>query len=176
VRAIVAWNGPAVAVLIAAWSTGSLAPQEAALHLADGTRIRVRLLQFISSETSTPGAPVHLDIAEDVAVDGSLAIKRGTLATGTIPEAAPVIIGRRGDFDRTSRASRAPRPRCIAQRRAVARRRFGLLDTTGMPRARHPRTRWETGSCLRTSAGASRSRPTTRRSTRSPLCRRRCQR
>jgi len=98
VRAIVAWYGPAAAVLIAAWSTGSLAPQEAALHLADGTRIRVRLSQFISSETSTPGDPVHLAIAEDVAVDGSVAIKRGALATGTILEAAPVTFGRRGWF------------------------------------------------------------------------------
>ena len=65
-RAIVAWYRPAVAVLIAAWSTGSRAPQEAALHLADGTRIPVRLLQFVSSETLTPGEPVHFAIAEDI--------------------------------------------------------------------------------------------------------------
>ena len=89
-RAIVAWHGPAVAVLMAACSAGLLSFQEPELHLADGTRIRVRLLQFISSETSTPGEPVHLEVPEDVAVDGVVAIKRGTPATGTILEAAPV--------------------------------------------------------------------------------------
>ena len=60
------------------------------LQLADGTRVPVKLMDFVFSETSQAGQQVRFGVTEDVAVDGDVAIKRGTAAKGTVVEATPV--------------------------------------------------------------------------------------
>jgi hypothetical protein len=59
------------------------------VHLIDGTRVRVRLTQVISSDTSTPGDVIGLNVVRDVVVDGVVAIAHGTPVTGRIVAAAP---------------------------------------------------------------------------------------
>ena len=82
--------GPIIIVLVTAGSPFALSAQEFDLYLRDGTEVRTKLLQFISSEKSRPADPVHLEVAEDVLVDGIVAIRRGVLVTGTIVEASPM--------------------------------------------------------------------------------------
>ena len=77
-------------MLVTAGSPFALSAQESELHLRDGAEVRTKLLQFISSEKSRPADPVHLQVAEDVLVDGIVAIRRGALVTGTIVEASPM--------------------------------------------------------------------------------------
>jgi hypothetical protein len=86
----VVWRWPIVVALATAWSSFAPLAQELELHLADGTRVRTRLLQFISSETSSPAEPVNLEVAEDLRVDGVVAVSRGTFVTGTIAKASPM--------------------------------------------------------------------------------------
>jgi len=75
----------AAVALFAAWFVSPAAGQEATVHLADGTHVVLRLMQFISSETSAPGDPVRFGIQDDVVNDaGIVTIKRGTVATATI--------------------------------------------------------------------------------------------
>ena len=52
--------------------------------LVDGTRVRVRLAQVISSETSTPGDVIACTVIQDVVVDGVVVIAHGTPVTGRI--------------------------------------------------------------------------------------------
>lgn len=59
------------------------------VRLADGSPVGVRLLNLISSETSKPGDAVRLAVVGDVAVDGTVVIKDGTPASGTVVEARP---------------------------------------------------------------------------------------
>lgn len=59
-----------------------------------GTRVRVKLLQFISSETSQPGDTVRFEVAEDVALEGIVVIRRGTPAVGTVVEARAYRLSR----------------------------------------------------------------------------------
>jgi hypothetical protein len=55
-----------------------------ATPIPDRTPVRVRLLQFISSETSQPGQAVQFEVADDVAIGGLVAIARGTPAVGSV--------------------------------------------------------------------------------------------
>ena len=50
----------------------------------DGTRVRLRLAQVISSETSTPRDVVGFHVIQDVVVDGVVVIAHGTPVTGRI--------------------------------------------------------------------------------------------
>jgi len=86
----VVWCWPIIVVLATMWSSFAPSAQEAELHLADGTRVRTKLLQLITSETSRSADPVNLEVAEDLLVDGVVAISRGTFVTGTITEASPL--------------------------------------------------------------------------------------
>ena len=52
--------------------------------VVDGTRVRVRLAQVISSETSTPGDVIACTVIQDVVVDGVVVIAHGTPVTGRI--------------------------------------------------------------------------------------------
>ena len=72
----------------------------AAVRLTDGTPLRVRLVHFISSETSKVGDQVELEVLRDVAVDDRVVIGRGTRVTGMVVEAAR---GRLGFFARSGR-------------------------------------------------------------------------
>jgi len=57
--------------------------------LPEGTKIRVRLEQEISSSTAEVGQPVELSVAEDVRVGDTVVIKQGAAVVGTITEAVP---------------------------------------------------------------------------------------
>jgi hypothetical protein len=59
------------------------------VKLPDGTPVEVRLLRVIASDISTPGEPVHLAVAADVAVDKLVLLAKGTPVAGVIVEAAP---------------------------------------------------------------------------------------
>jgi len=86
------FNIPRLAVTIAlsiAWNPGLGLGQESRLPLPDGTRTTIRLLQFISSETSKPGDSVRIAIQDDVVIGGVVLIKRGTFATASIVKAKP---------------------------------------------------------------------------------------
>jgi type IV secretory pathway VirB10-like protein len=56
-------------------------------QLRDGTRIPVRLLSFISSETSKEGDPVEFVVTTDVVANGQVLIPRGTRVLGSIVKA-----------------------------------------------------------------------------------------
>ena len=49
-----------------------------------GTTVRVKLLQFISSETSQPGEIVRFEVFQDVLLNGTVVISRRTPAIGSI--------------------------------------------------------------------------------------------
>jgi hypothetical protein len=83
---------PRLAVVIALFIVGSPISsmgQDSMFRLANGTRTTVRLLQFISSETSKPGDLVRMAIQEDVVVGGVVVVKGGTTATAMIVKAKP---------------------------------------------------------------------------------------
>jgi len=54
-----------------------------------GTGVRLRLTQFVSSETSRPGDSVAFKVARDVVVDHFVVIRAGATAVGRITEAKP---------------------------------------------------------------------------------------
>ena len=57
--------------------------------LSDGTRVSLRLMQTLTSATAHSGDPVSFEVAEDVLVDGYVAIKQGTSVRGVVVEAVP---------------------------------------------------------------------------------------
>jgi hypothetical protein len=68
--------------------------------IPDGTKIRVRLDQQISSATADEGQMVELTVAEAVKVDNTVVIPEGSRVTGTITEAmAKRRMGRAGKLD-----------------------------------------------------------------------------
>jgi len=68
--------------------------------LPEGTKIRVRLEQELSSATAEQGQPVELSVAEDVKVGDTVVIKQGAAVVGTITEAVPKRhMGRTGKID-----------------------------------------------------------------------------
>src|SRR5215467_2365694 len=73
---------------------GSLCPSPAfATRLPDGTRLRVRLIQVISSETSAVGEPLNFVISRDAAISGEVLIARQTSAVGKIVDVARATFG-----------------------------------------------------------------------------------
>jgi hypothetical protein len=63
------------------------------IYLADGTMVRVRLLNPITSELSTSGQPIGLVVTRDVIVGGEVVIARGAQVSGMIVKA------RRADWE-----------------------------------------------------------------------------
>ena len=63
--------------------------------LAQGTEIRLVLLNTISSATADKGQPVHLAVAQDVGVNGAMAIPRGTPAEGIVAWVRKGVPGKR---------------------------------------------------------------------------------
>jgi len=55
--------------------------------IPEGMPVRVRLLQFISSETSQPGEAVRFEVSEDVVVKNLVVISRHTPVVGSITRA-----------------------------------------------------------------------------------------
>lgn len=70
------------------------------ITLPEGTRIRVRLEQDLSSATAEEGQPVQLAVADDVKVGDALVIKQGSAAVGNITLAMKRRrMGRTGKLD-----------------------------------------------------------------------------
>jgi hypothetical protein len=72
----------------------------AQMEIPEGTRIRVRLEQQLSSATAEEGQPVQLSVVDDVKVDDITVIAQGATATGTVVQAVPKRrMGRTGKLD-----------------------------------------------------------------------------
>ena len=68
--------------------------------LSDGTPVRLRLAQTISSATATTGQGVSFEVLEDVKVNGVVVISRGSSAIGTVTDASSKkSMGRGGKLD-----------------------------------------------------------------------------
>jgi PEGA domain len=90
----------AVSLLIGTLAVPTFAQSNNDLVLPEGTKIRVRLEQEISSATAEQGQPVQLSVTEDVKQDGITVIKQGASVVGTITEATPKRhMGRTGKLD-----------------------------------------------------------------------------
>jgi len=66
------------------------APQPATVVIPRDTRIRVRLDQDLGSKISQPGESFGATVADDVVVNGQVAIPRGSHAMGTVIDAKPL--------------------------------------------------------------------------------------
>ena len=78
------------------------APQRAPLPntLLDGTAVKLRLGENLSSETSRTGDLVPFEVTEDVMVDGVVVIPKGAQAMATVTNAEPKRrMGRGGKLD-----------------------------------------------------------------------------
>jgi hypothetical protein len=68
--------------------------------LPEGTKVRVRLEQTMSSATAEEGQPVQLTATEDVKVGDTVVIPQGATAVGSIVQAVPKRrMGRTGKLD-----------------------------------------------------------------------------
>ena len=77
-------------VLIACFTSHGLLCAQGSLErrLGDGSRVPVRLLQQVSSDSATVGAPLNFEVVEDIRVGDHIVIKRGTPVRGVVVEAA----------------------------------------------------------------------------------------
>jgi hypothetical protein len=83
-------------------NAGAFARSAPEVRLADGTRIAVRLMHPLSSETAQNGDPITFEIAEDVVVDDQVVIRQGTPVKGVVVEsAAKRRMGRAGNLSYT---------------------------------------------------------------------------
>ena len=83
---------------VAIGASGSLA--QAQIVLPEGTRVRVRLEQTLSSATAEEGQPVNLTVTEDVRVADTVVIAQAATCVGTIVQATPKRrMGRSGKLD-----------------------------------------------------------------------------
>lgn len=72
-------------LLLACLSTFSFHAQAAGeIIIPAGTRIELETVQSISSELIQPGEPVEFKVRADVAINGVVVVKAGTLAKGVV--------------------------------------------------------------------------------------------
>jgi hypothetical protein len=72
----------------------------AQIEVPEGTKVRVRLDQQLSSETAKVGDVVRLSVANDVKMSSVFVIKRGTVVAGKVLSAVPRrSLGRPGKLD-----------------------------------------------------------------------------
>jgi hypothetical protein len=72
----------------------------AQVTLPEGTKIRLRLEQTVSSATAEEGQTVEFIVAEAISVNGAVVVKEGARATGTVTEAVGKRrMGRAGKLD-----------------------------------------------------------------------------
>jgi hypothetical protein len=72
----------------------------AQLVIPDGTKLRLRLDQTLSSATADEGQTVELSVAESISVDGTVVVQEGSRATGTVVLAQEKRrMGRAGKLD-----------------------------------------------------------------------------
>ena len=77
-----------------------LAPMYGQIVLPEGSRIRVRLDQSLSSGTAEEGQSVNLSVTEDVKVGDSVVVAQGATCVGTVVKAVPKRrMGRAGKLD-----------------------------------------------------------------------------
>jgi hypothetical protein len=68
--------------------------------LLDGTQVKLRISQTISSEEAKTGQEVPFEVLEDISVNGVTVIKKGDAAFGTVTKAEPKkMMGRAGKLD-----------------------------------------------------------------------------
>lgn len=93
------WRQPA-AVIVAALLVTGLATAQEQLILQDGTPIKLRLGENLSSETARVGDTVSFEVLEDVEVGGLIVVKQGSAALATITQAqAKRRMGKGGKLD-----------------------------------------------------------------------------
>ncbi len=80
--------------------TLSAAIAAAQVTIPDGTKLRVRLDQTISSATAEQGQTVELSVTEAIKIDGQVVFPEGARVTGTVTEAREKArMGRAGKLD-----------------------------------------------------------------------------
>jgi len=88
-------------LMVVLLSTGVLA-QDSNLVLLDGTPIRLRTAENLSSHDAVKGGTVDFEVMEDIFVNDVLVVKKGSFAIGTITEAQHKRnMGRQGKLDIT---------------------------------------------------------------------------
>ena len=76
------------------------AAEGAQILLMDGTAIKIRLNRTMSSADASVGQPVDFTVSEDVAVNGTIVIPKGSAAMGKVTEAQPKRrMGRAGKLE-----------------------------------------------------------------------------
>jgi hypothetical protein len=101
--ALIAQQTPAPSVPVSAM-TASVAPSSPASvsphTLMDGTPIKLRLAQTISSADAKVGQEIPFEVVEEVKVDDLVVLPKGTTAIGTVTEANPKkSMGRAGKLN-----------------------------------------------------------------------------
>jgi hypothetical protein len=83
--------------------------------LLDGTPVRLRLTQTISSADAKTGQDIPFEVIEEIKVDGTVVIPKGATALGTVTNAVPKRrMGREGKLDiAISYARMADQEKCV---------------------------------------------------------------
>lgn len=91
-----------ISLLIVALLSIGVVAQDSKLVLQDGTPIRLRTAENLSSHDAVKGENVDFEVMEDIYVNDVLVIKKGSFAIGTITEAEhKKTMGRQGKLDIT---------------------------------------------------------------------------
>jgi hypothetical protein len=86
--------------LVLALASGGCFTGSAQILLPEGTRVRVRLEQALSSATAEAGQAVNLSVIDDVKIGDTIVIAQGAACVGTVTQAAPKRrMGRTGKLD-----------------------------------------------------------------------------
>lgn len=91
-----------VSLLMVTSLSFSLFAEETKLVLLDGTPIKLRTTENLSSHDAVKGETVNFEVMEDIYAGDVLVVKKGSVAIGTITEAQPKRrMGRQGKMDIT---------------------------------------------------------------------------
>lgn len=91
-------------IILLIWLIGvvNISNAQRKVQLQEGSTVRVRILETLSSASSKVGEQVNMEVAEDVLADGKIVIARGAKAMGTITVAEPSkMMGKKGKIDFT---------------------------------------------------------------------------
>ncbi len=70
--------------------------------IAEGTEVKLRMLESISSGTAVAGQRFNLELDEDIRVDGTVVVPRGAKAVGTVTQAKKKgFMGKGGELNVT---------------------------------------------------------------------------
>jgi len=104
----------------------------AQVQIPEGTPLRVRLEQDLSSATAQKGQQVQLSVAEEVKVDSIVVISKGAPATGQIIEAVPRKLTGSGKLDFSVVAVVAADGQSIPLRYSQDKKAAGSNNTNGL--------------------------------------------